>query len=154
MVRQTISSCIMTLAIAVPCTVAATQNHPRVAQNSNGACESNPKQELNRPDIFSPDYVPTPAGPDPDAATAPQVVYSVDPQFPDDAPKGDFSGITKVALLIEADGKPQQVHVEQSLGPGFDKTAVAAVQQYRFKPAQQHGKPVTVKVCVEVNYRK
>lgn len=59
-----------------------------------------------------------------------------------------------MALLVDTDGKAQQVHVEQSLGPNFDKTAIAAIQKYRFKPAMQYGKPVPVKVCVEVNYRR
>lgn len=35
----------------------------------------------------------------------------------------------------------------------FDKAAVA-VEDYRFDPALEHGKPVPVKVCVEVTFRR
>lgn len=103
-----------------------------------------------RPDIFSPSFVP----PKRHAVPAPTLVYSVDPQFPANAPKGKFSGFAVVSIVVNTDGKPEQVHVVKSLGPEFDKAAVAAVEQYRFRPALKHGKPVPVKVNVEINFRK
>ena len=57
-------------------------------------------------------------------------------------------------MLVNTDGNPEQVHVVKSFGPEFDKAAVAAVEQYRFRPALQNGKPVPVKVNVEVNFRR
>ncbi len=141
------------LTIAALCTTAAAQTTDlQPAQNSNSACASKPIPEPPHPDILSTIY--TPPKPKPDAVTAPRLISSVEPHFPSDTPQGPFSGITKVALLVDTDGKPQQVHVEQSLGPSFDKKAVAAVSQYRFHPALQYGKPVQVKICVEINYRK
>jgi protein TonB len=35
---------------------------------------------------------------------------------------------------------------------GLDENAVAAVKQYRFKPATENGKPVAVYLNVEVNF--
>ncbi len=132
--------------------IAAQATQPQISTTSNGACARPASLPVDQPDLLSTVYVPT--KPDTNAVTAPRLIYSVDPRFPSDGPKGPFSGVAKVALLVDTDGKPQQVHVEQSLGPDFDKTAVAAVEQYRFRPARQYGKPVQVKVCVEINYRK
>ena len=36
---------------------------------------------------------------------------------------------------------------------GLDEKAVAAVKQYRFKPAMENGKPVTVEMNVEVTFQ-
>jgi len=145
---------LIAVAITVLCAASAAQTaEPQIAPTSSeGACKSQPKAQVNRPDILSTRFVPP--NPKTDPETAPRIIYSVAPQFPSDAPKGPFSGITKVALLVDADGNPQQVHVEQSLGPGFDKTAVAAIQKYRFKPGLHYGMPVAVKICVEIDYRK
>lgn len=103
-------------------------------------------------DIFSPSYVPP--KPKHRVGPTPTLAYSVEPQFPADGPKGKFSGTTVIAMLVGTDGKPEQVHVVKSLGPEFDKAAVAAVEQYRFRPALQHGKPAPVKVDVEVSFRR
>ena len=142
------------IAFAIPAICAAGQAaEPQIAQSSEGACTSHPASPtLNRPDILSAPYVPP--NPATDAKTAPRIIYSVDPQFPPNAPAGPFAGVTKVALLVDTGGMPQQVHVEQSLGPGFDKAVVASVQKWRFKPALQYGKPVPAKICIEIDYRK
>jgi protein TonB len=36
---------------------------------------------------------------------------------------------------------------------GLDDNAIKAVQQYRFKPAMEGGKPVPVELNVEVNFQ-
>jgi TonB family protein len=140
------------LASAFLCASAAAQGPtPKMAQSSSRAKTSAPAAQA-RPDIFSPSYHP--AEPKAHAIPVPTLVYSVDPKFPADAPKGKFSGIAVVSIAVNTDGKPEQVHVVKSLGPEFDKAAVAAVEQYRFRPALQKGKPVPVKVNVEVNFRR
>lgn len=123
------------------------------AQTSNGACTPEPTPQSSQPDDAS-FWLPQKAKPKPDAVTAPRLIYSVAPRFPSDAPKYPFSGITKVAMLVDINGKPQQVHVEKSLGPDFDKMAIAAISEYRFRPALQYGNPVQVRICVEIDYRK
>jgi protein TonB len=45
------------------------------------------------------------------------------------------------------------VHVLRGVGMGLDQKAVAAVQQYKFKPALKDGKPVPVYVNIEVNFQ-
>jgi protein TonB len=83
----------------------------------------------------------------------PIVTYQVDPEFSEEARKAKFSGNVMVSLIVGADGKPRNVHVLRGVGMGLDDKAVEAVQQYRFKPAMQNGKPVAVYLNVEVNFQ-
>ncbi len=84
---------------------------------------------------------------------APQLIYSVDPEFSDEARRAKFQGVCVVSLVVDAQGNPQRVQVVRHLGMGLDQKAVAAVTQYRFKPATLQGRAVAVEVNVEVNFR-
>jgi protein TonB len=83
----------------------------------------------------------------------PIAIYTPDPEFSEEARKAKFSGNVVVSLIVGADGKPRNVHVLRGVGMGLDEKAVEAVQQYKFKPATQNGKPVSVYLNVEVNFQ-
>ncbi len=83
---------------------------------------------------------------------APKLIYSVDPEFSDEARKAKFQGTSVVALIVDANGLPQNIRVIRALGMGLDEKAVAAVQQYRFKPATFQGHAVPVEIDVEVDF--
>jgi outer membrane biosynthesis protein TonB len=36
---------------------------------------------------------------------------------------------------------------------GLDECAVAAVKQWRFRPGRKDGKPITMAITIEVNFR-
>jgi TonB family protein len=57
-----------------------------------------------------------------------------------------------VSLTVDPNGLPQDICVLNEIGHGFDLSAVDAVQQYRFKPATLNGKPVSVRLKVEVAF--
>ncbi|HXS11359.1 MAG TPA: energy transducer TonB, partial [Acidobacteriaceae bacterium] len=80
-------------------------------------------------------------------------IYTPDPEFSEEARKAKFSGNVVVSLIVDRDGKPRNVHVLRGVGMGLDEKAVEAVQQYKFKPALQNGKPVAVYLNVEVNFQ-
>lgn len=84
---------------------------------------------------------------------APQVIYSVDPEFSDEARRAKYQGICVVSLIVDTQGNPQRVQVIRHLGMGLDEKAIEAVKQYKFKPAMLQGKPVPVEVNIEVNFR-
>jgi periplasmic protein TonB len=83
----------------------------------------------------------------------PIAIFTPDPEFSEEARKAKFSGNVVVSLIVGADGKPRNVHVLRGVGMGLDEKAVEAVQQYKFKPALQNGKPVAVYLNVEVNFQ-
>jgi TonB family protein len=43
--------------------------------------------------------------------------------------------------------------VQQGIDPGLDRNAIDAIQQWRFKPGEKDGRPVTVLATIEVNFR-
>jgi protein TonB len=85
--------------------------------------------------------------------SAPHVIFSVDPEFSDEARRAKYQGICLVSLIVDAQGNPQHVRVVRPLGMGLDEKAVEAVRQYKFKPAYYQGHPVAVELNVEVNFR-
>jgi TonB family protein len=85
--------------------------------------------------------------------SAPVVLRSVDPEFTEQARQANFQGSVTLALIIDASGNPQNVRVTRHLGMGLDEKAVAAVQQYKFKPAMYQGHPVAVQIVVDVDFR-
>ncbi len=83
----------------------------------------------------------------------PQLIYSVDPEFSDEARRAKYQGVCVVSVIVDAQGNPQHVHVARSLGMGLDEKALEAVKQYKFKPAYYQGHPVAVEIDVVVNFR-
>ena len=82
----------------------------------------------------------------------PKIIYQPEPEFSEEARKAKFMGVVTVSLIVDQNGKPQNVHVTRGVGMGLDENAVAAVKQYRFKPATENGKAVAVYLNVEVNF--
>jgi periplasmic protein TonB len=85
--------------------------------------------------------------------SAPVLQYAPEPEFSEEARKAKASGNVLVNLIVDQQGHPQNVHVLRGVGMGLDEKAVAAVEQYRFKPAMENGKPVPVQLNVEVNFQ-
>ena len=84
--------------------------------------------------------------------SAPQLIYSVDPEFSDEARRAKYQGIVLVSLIVDAQGNPQHVRISRPLGMGLDQKALDAVRQYKFKPAYFQGHAVPVELAVEVNF--
>jgi protein TonB len=82
----------------------------------------------------------------------PVVLYSVEPEFSEEARKARFSGNVQVYLWVDEQGNPSHIRVVRGAGMGLDEKAVEAVRQYKFKPAMQNGKPVKVDMYVDVEF--
>jgi TonB family protein len=85
--------------------------------------------------------------------SAPVLVYSVDPEFSDEARRAKYQGVCVVQIIVDAQGNVRSAKPLRPLGMGLDEKAIEAVKQYRFKPAVLNGKAVPVEVNVEVNFR-
>ena len=85
--------------------------------------------------------------------SAPEVIYKVDPEFSEEARKAKVAGNVLVYLWVDGNGNPSHVRVARGIGMGLDEKAVEAVRQWRFKPAMENGKPVTVELNIEVNFQ-
>jgi protein TonB len=82
----------------------------------------------------------------------PVVIYQPEPEFSEEARKAKQMGVVTVSIIVDTNGRPQNVHVTRGVGMGLDEKAMEAVRQYRFKPARENGKPVAVYLNVEVNF--
>ncbi len=85
--------------------------------------------------------------------SAPVLIYSVEPEFSEEARKAKVAGNVLVNLWVDTNGLPSHVRVIRGVGMGLDEKAVEAVKQYKFKPAMENGKPVLVELNVEVNFQ-
>ena len=85
--------------------------------------------------------------------SAPQLIFSVEPEFSEEARKAKVAGNVLVNLWVDTNGNPSHVRVIRGVGMGLDEKAKEAVMQYRFKPAMENGKPVLVELNVEVNFK-
>jgi protein TonB len=85
--------------------------------------------------------------------SAPQLIFSVEPEFSEEARKAKVAGNVLVNLWVDTNGNPSHVRVIRGVGMGLDEKAKEAVLQYKFKPAMENGKPVLVELNVEVNFQ-
>lgn len=85
--------------------------------------------------------------------SAPIEIYRVEPEFSEEARKAKISGNVLVNLWVDRNGRVTHVSVLKGLGMGLDEKAIEAVKQFRFKPAMENGKPVTVEMNIDVNFQ-
>jgi TonB family protein len=85
--------------------------------------------------------------------SAPELIYSVDPEFSDEARRAKYQGVVVLSIIVDAQGNVQRARVIRPLGMGLDEKALEAAKQYRFKPSTYQGKAVPVEVNIEVNFR-
>ena len=87
--------------------------------------------------------------------TNPKMVRSNAPKYPRRARKEKVEGQVVLQALIQADGTVGKVEVLKGPGEGwgFEAAAIEAVKQWRYEPALQYNRPVTVYYTVVINFR-
>jgi TonB family protein len=81
--------------------------------------------------------------------TAPVMVKTVYVPYPN-VPAKQTQGMTALAMVIDANGLPQNLQIVHTHGDAFDQASIAAVQQSTFRPGMLAGKPVPVWIDVRV----
>ena len=88
--------------------------------------------------------------------TMPEVIPStrVEPEYPELARRARIEGKVYLQAVIRKDGTVGDIKVikEPPGNLGFAEKAIAAVSQWRYKPATQNGRPVDVYMTVVVNF--
>jgi TonB family protein len=74
--------------------------------------------------------------------TPPRVLSKTEPVYTDEARSAKIEGAVELSVEIDTDGLTQNIRVVRSLDEGLDRSAVAAVRQWRFKPGGKGGTPV------------
>ena len=135
----------------IPVTLAA-------VPQSTGAPTQPAKAKVATPQVSAPP-IPAPVAPAaPVSASAPGVtsprpIYRVEPSYTDGARTSKLQGSVLLGIIINDQGRPEEIKVIRSLDPGLDEQAVQAVQQWQFTPGMKDGAPVSVTAVIEVNFR-
>ena len=82
----------------------------------------------------------------------PRLRREIRPRYTEEARQQGIEGDVLLEIVVRADGAVGEVRVVRGLGFGLDETAVEAVRQWRFTPAERLGSPVAVFVEVAVEF--
>jgi TonB family protein len=85
--------------------------------------------------------------------TEPKLVKTVYALYPSGVPMKEIEGMTVMAMVIDAKGRPDHIELLHSHGQYFDQGAMNAVKQSAFEPGKMNGKPVPVWIDVRVIYK-
>lgn len=88
------------------------------------------------------------------ASALPGGGYQVRPAYPEAARRMGIEGTTLLKVRILEDGSVGKVIVAKSAGhPALDRSAVEAVQLWRFEPARRGGQPISVWANLPIRFR-
>ena len=82
----------------------------------------------------------------------PSLVTFRDPVYPVDARKQGREGVVVLKALISPDGKIKEIKIVKP-DPVFDKSAVDAVEHWRFTALTSHGRPVYVWMIIPIRFQ-
>ena len=82
----------------------------------------------------------------------PELVHSVNPAYPEIARKAGLTGKVFLKFLVDKNGQVSNVIVLRGQEI-FRQAAIDAILQYRFKPAKENGKPVSVWMTQPMSFR-
>jgi TonB family protein len=84
----------------------------------------------------------------------PTVVKSVNAKYTKQAMEARIEGTVWLSAVVQTDGTVGDVKVTGSLDRefGLDDAAVNAIKQWEFTPGTKEGRPVPVRVDVEMNF--
>jgi len=84
----------------------------------------------------------------------PAPIYEPEPPYPEMAKRDKVLGTVVLWVAIDAQGRVSDVRqLSDSLGYGFDESAVNTVRTWKFKPATRKGVPVPARVMVQTSFR-
>jgi TonB family protein len=62
-------------------------------------------------------------------------------------------GHVELGAIVLTDGSVGPVRLTTFLDPDLDQSAVAAVSQWRFKPATRDGQPIPMRVSIDLEFK-
>ena len=83
----------------------------------------------------------------------PEITSKVNPVYTEIARKARLQGTVIVEAIIDERGNVTNVRVLKGLPMGLDRSAVDAVEKWKFKPAMFQGRPVKVYYVLTVNFQ-
>jgi TonB family protein len=82
------------------------------------------------------------------------LLYFVQPEYPPAEWLQDIEGDVTVEVLVDEEGRVENVWVVSAVGPqSFEQSSLAAVRQFLFKPPMTDGKPVEMWIKFKIAFR-
>jgi len=85
--------------------------------------------------------------------TPPRVIKQVNPRYPTNRGVRAVGSVI-IALVVSSKGLPKDPHVVKSLDKDLGDSAVDAVKEWRFAPAQMNGQAVAVRIRLEIHFHE
>ena len=85
--------------------------------------------------------------------TPPRVIKQVNPHYSTGHGVRAVGSVI-IALVVSSKGLPKDPHVVKGLDQELDESAVEAVKEWRFAPAQKNEKPIAVRVSVQIQFHE
>lgn len=84
----------------------------------------------------------------------PRLISKPAPHYPPDAMRARIQGRVVLACVVNTEGMCEDIRVTQSLDTvyGLDAEAIYTAQQWRFTPGTVNGKPVRVRIVIELEF--
>jgi len=87
-----------------------------------------------------------------DGVTIPRAIHQPPPEYSEKARRKKLEGTVMLLLVVTPDGNTTDIKVTIGHGSGLDEKAIEAVRRWKFEPATKDGKPVAVKIAVQVSF--
>ena len=82
----------------------------------------------------------------------PRAVYQPAPNYPSELNGKGIEGTVYVIFIIDKNGRVTNAKVQKSTNKAFEKSALAAVQKWKFDPGKRRGKPVQFRMRVPITF--
>jgi periplasmic protein TonB len=85
---------------------------------------------------------------------SPRVISSVQPKYTQEAMRARIEGQVVMSAVVKDDGTVDEIKIVKSLDSmyGLDEEAMKALKQWKFEAGTLKGKPVAVRVRVEMDF--
>ena len=87
-----------------------------------------------------------------DDITPPRLTEVASPDYTTEAKKKKIEGQVTLLIVVNKKGDVVDAKVVKGLGYGLDENAIVAVKEWKYKPAEKNGEPVTVKMEVTLDF--
>ena len=85
--------------------------------------------------------------------TPPRVTKQVNPHYSTNRGVRAVGSVI-IALVVSSKGIPRDPRVVKGIEKDLDESAVEAVKEWRFAPAQKDGKAIAVRVSVQIEFHE
>ncbi|MEM0897899.1 MAG: energy transducer TonB [Verrucomicrobiota bacterium] len=86
------------------------------------------------------------------AEQPPRPVSQSPPRYPPELHKKGVTGLVKIEMTIDANGRVRNPQVVESTDRGFNQPALSAVRQWKYEPGLRGGVPAPFKVRVPIKF--